>query len=119
MILKLPAQAQPPTFHKDGSVVLKFETRELLPEELMFILGCRQTEGRLVFASQEAEIDDSEVLSIKETLDLKSHSQRLKDVLFVWYKQATQSQLFVGDFDTFYKQKMETIIEGVKTKLHD
>ena len=117
MILKLPAQINPPRFHKDGSVALNFETRELAPDELLFILSCRQQEGQLLFSSQEAEIDDSELLDIKVNLDLKRPSERLKSILFVWYKQATEEQKFVGGFDLFYTQKMESIIEGVRSKL--
>lgn len=119
MILKLPAQINAPRFRKDNSVSLSFDTRELSPEELMYILGVRQTEGWLLYASERAEIDDSDVPDVKPNLDLKSHSERLRDVIFVWYKQSTQDKKFVGDFESFYKAKMETIIEGVKSKLHE
>lgn len=119
MKLLLPAQINAPRFRKDNSCSITFDTRELAADELMYILGVRQAEGWLMYASNRAEIDDSEVPDVKATLDLKSHSERLRDVIFVWYKQATKDQKFVGDFETFYKGKMETIIEGVKTKLHD
>lgn len=119
MKLILPAQISAPRFHKDGSVALAFETRELTAEEIQFILGCRNSEGWLLYSHQTSEFDDSDVPTIKPNLDLKSHSERLKDVIFVWYKQAVESQQFVGLFETFYKEKMESIIAGVKTKLHD
>lgn len=119
MKLQLPVQINAPRFRKDGSCSISFDTRELDSEELMYVLGCRNTEGWLLYASNRAEIDDSEVPNVKATLDLKSHSERLRDVIFVWYKQATQDGKFVGDFETFYKSKMESVIEGVKTKLHD
>lgn len=119
MKLILPAQINAPSFHKDGSVALKFETRELNAEEVMYILGCRNSEGWLIYASNRAEIDDSDVPDVKAELDIKSSSSRLKDVLFVWYKQDTQAGKFSGLFETFYKERMERIIEGVKGKLHD
>lgn len=120
MILKLPSQINAPSFYKDGSVGLKFETRELSAEEVMYILGSRQSEGWLLFSTETSEIDRSDVPDIKPELDLKSASSRLKDVIYVHYKQATQSQNFVGLFETFYKEQMERIIEGYKTKnLHD
>lgn len=119
MILKLPAQINAPRFRKDNSCSISFDTRELNAEELMYILGVRQSEGWLVYSSNKTEIDDSDIPTTKATLDLKSHSERLRDVIFVWYKQVTQDQEFVGDFETFYKAKMETIIDGVKSKLHD
>lgn len=119
MILKLPAQINAPRFRKDNSCSLSFDTRELNAEELMYILGVRQAEGWLLFSTEGQNLTVEAIPDVKATLDLKSHSARLKDVLFVWYKQATQDQTFVGDFDSFYKAKMETIIDGVKTKLHD
>lgn len=117
MILKLPAQINAPSFYKDGSVGLKFETRELTAEEVMYILGSRQSEGWLLFSTETSEIDRSDVPDVKPELDLKSASERLKDVLYVFYKQETGKSRFVGSFETFYKEKMELIISGVKTKL--
>lgn len=120
MKITLPAQINAPTFYKDGSVGIKFDTRELNAEEVMYVLGARNSEGWLLFSTERAEIDDSEVPDIKPNLDLKSASSRLKDVIYVHYKQATESQKFVGLFDTFYKEQMERIIDGYKQKnLHD
>lgn len=119
MILKLPSQINAPRFRKDGSCSISFDTRELSGEELMYILGCRNSEGWLLYSSNRAEIDDSDVPEVKAELDIKSSSARLKDVLFVWYKQETQAGKFTGLFETFYKERMERIIEGVKSKLHD
>lgn len=120
MKITLPAQINAPRFHKDGSCALSFDTRELTAEELMYVLGSRQSEGWLLFSTERANIEDSEVPDIKPNLDLKSASQRLKDVIYVHYKQATESQKFVGSFDTFYGNMMERVVEGYKTKnLHD
>jgi hypothetical protein len=118
MILKLPAQINAPRFRKDGSISLSFDSRELTPEELMFVLGCRNSEGWLMYA-QTSEISQQDIPTTKPDLDLKSSSQRLKDVLYVFYKQETDAQKFVGSFDTFYSEKMEKLIEMIKTKLHD
>lgn len=119
MILKLPAQINAPRFRKDGSISLSFDSRELTPEELMFVLGCRQSEGWLLY-SQTSEIDQQDLPKGKPDLDLKSASARLKDVIYVHYKQAVEAQRFVGLFETFYKEQMEKIIEGYKQKnLHE
>ncbi len=119
MILKLPAQINAPRFRKDNSCSLSFDTRELSAEELMYILGVRQAEGWLLFSTEGQNLTIEDVPVVKATLDLKSHSERLRDIIFVLYKQATQDQKFVGDFETFYKSRMEQLIAVIKGKLHD
>ncbi len=111
----LPALINPPTFRKDGSIKLSFDSRELTAEEIFTIMQMRHVEGWLAFAPNENEL---EIPEEKATLDDEvSPSERLRNVMFVWYKQEVDAQRFVGLFDTFRKEKMEKIIEGVKTKL--
>lgn len=76
-------------------------------------------EGWVLFSSQEAEIDLGDVPNERAEIGSKTHSERLRNVLYCWYKQSTADLSYVGEFDTFYKAKLESIIDGVKTKLHD
>ena len=76
-------------------------------------------EGWLLFASQESEIDHSELPTAKAEVGTKTASERLRSHIFVWWKQSTEDLSYVGDFDTFYKAKLEMFISGVKAKLHD
>jgi len=114
MKILLPAQINPPRLRKDGSASISLDTRELTAEEIFTIMSLRHTEGWLCFSPNENEIeipeDDAEI-------DGKTESQRLRAVLFVWYKQETESGKFVGTFNGFKSQKMELIISGVKSKL--
>ena len=55
-----------------------------------------------------------DIIEVKTSLDNKSPSQRLRDVLFVWYRQSKATE----PFDTWYQKKMEGIIEQVKLKLN-
>lgn len=112
--LVLPAQIHPPTIRKDGSIKLSFDSRELSPEEYMVVMGFRNTEGWLCFSPNEHDLETPEE---NAEIDEKSPTERLRNVLFVWYKQETDSGKFVGLFETFRKTKMEQIIEGVKKKL--
>ncbi len=111
----LPAQINPPKLRKDGSAGLTFDTRELNSEEIFTIMSLRQTEGWLCFSPNK---EDLEVPEEKAELDEKSPSERLRNVLFVWYKQETEKGKFTGLFETFRKEKMEKLIEGVKSKLN-
>lgn len=113
----LPAQIHPPSLRKDGSAKISFDTRELTAEEIFVIMSLRQTEGWLAFAPN---VDDvGEIPEESAHVDEKSPSERLRNVMFVWYKQETEANRFVGLFETFRKEKMEKIIEGVKSKLED
>lgn len=114
MKIVLPAQINPPRLRKDGSASLSFDTRELTAEEIFTIMSLRHNEGWLCFAPNENEM---EIPDTPAELDEKSASERLKAVIYVWYKQEIEKGKFVGLFDTFRKEKMEKIIEGVKSKL--
>lgn len=114
MKITLPAQINPPRLRKDGSASIVFDTRELSSEEIFTIMSLRHSEGWICFAPNE---EDIEVPEEKAEIDEKSASERLRAVLFVWYKQEIERGTFTGLFDTFKKEKMEKIIEGVKSKL--
>ncbi len=115
MKLVLPALINPPTIRKDGSIKLSFDSRELSAEEYMMVMGFRNTEGWLAFQPNEDGIPD--LPKGRAETEVKTPSERLKDVLFVWYKQSTERGEFVGLFETFRQEKMERIIDGVKSKL--
>lgn len=119
MKITLPVQLNPVSRRKDRSVKLSFETRELQPSEILSLMSFEGAEMWLMLASVEAEIDHSTVPNTKPELGIKSRQERLRDVIFVWYKQSVAEQTFLGDFETFYNIKFDSIIDGVKTKLHD
>jgi len=110
----LPAQINPPRLRKDGSASVVFDTRELSSEEIFTIMTLRHVEGWLTFSPNP---DDVEIPEERAELDEKSPSERLRNVLFVWFRQETEAGRFTGLFETFRREKMESIIEGVKKKL--
>lgn len=112
----LPAILNPLSRRKDKSVKLSFDTRELIPEETLSLLALEGSEGWLCFSPNQ---EDIEIPDIHVEVDEKSPSERLRNVLFVWYKQETESGKYVGIFENFRKEKMESIINGVKSKLKD
>ena len=75
--ITLPAQFDNISLRKDGSCLLKFESRELTAEQLFTILQFRNTEGWLLF-SQNREMKAPEM---EAELDTKSPSERLKNAL--------------------------------------
>lgn len=47
----------------------------------------------------------------------KTASERLRSVLFVWFKQEVEAKRYIGLFENFKREKMEKIIETIKGKL--
>lgn len=113
--LILPALISPPRLRKDGSASIAFDTRELSASEIITIMGYRNTEGWLTFTSNEESIPD--VPEERAEVDEKTPSERLKNVLYAYFKQETEHGRHVGLFETFRREKMEMLIEKIKQKL--
>ena len=96
----------------DGGLSVGFHTQELTKEEMLAIMSFSQGFGYLLFASTQMSEEDipKEKLSPDEE---KSPSKRLRSILFILWKQ----QGGEGDFEAFYRKKMEAIIEQLKSRL--
>lgn len=101
---------------KDGSWLLSFETQELIdPIALAHIVTSRPNiMGKLAFAQRELTVEDVEPPKA-ERREGKSKSQRLYNVLFVWWKQRRPPEH--PTFETFYDHHMERLIDRVKSDL--
>ena len=100
---------------KDRSISLRFTTNtEQSTDEFMEMDKLINSSGVLVF-SERTKLTTEELEEIKNVdfkVEGKTKSQRLRNVLFVYWKQKG-----VGEFNDFYAQKMEEIIEHFKSKL--
>jgi len=96
---------------KDGSMSVRFHTQELTDAEKLTLLNFHQKFGYLLFA--ENQFDDKDIPKEDASDDTKKPSQRLRSVIFVFWKQ----QGSIGDFDQFYNKKMEFIISEYKKRL--
>jgi len=104
----------------DGSLRITIDTQELPAELLTRIFQLRNIPG-LVMVSTD-EITQAEQVAIEgATSDFefknKTHSQRLRAVLFKLWKQTTEPKGI--DFDTYYANTMERLIDHYKDKLQD
>ena len=97
---------------KDGSIKLVFETQEVNPQEGYSLFELRDRFGWLAFAPERAELKIPDEPAFAARIE-KSSSQRLRSVIFVWWKQLGSQ----GDFEDFYKKQMERFISMVKEKL--
>lgn len=99
---------------KDRSYRLEFDTRELGGEDAAKLLSMQMDEGWLLFAPTSS-IDEKDIP--KSNADSgaggKTPSQRLRAVLFILWSQRGSE----GDFEDYYRRKMESIIDQFKDRI--
>lgn len=112
-LIQVPAQCVNMNPKADRSWKLVFETRELHGEEVGLLADTFQGEGWLVFKPNAEGVANEEVPEDIADSGTKSQSKRLRDVIFVLWKQKGGK----GDFETFYRVYLEKLIEYTKSKL--
>jgi len=96
----------------DGSLGLRFATPELSPADKTAFFELLNLNLKLLL--QPAEGEPQELHDVKQEFENKTPSMRLRAVLFVVWKQASEP----GEFDHFYREKMEQIINKIKATLN-
>jgi len=100
---------------KDGTLSIKLGTQELKAKETALIFDMGNKYIHTVFSEVDVNPDDIIIPEIKtEFRSDKSPSQRLRNSLYVFWKNNTSKQ---KTFEEFYKQQMEKFIETVKDKI--
>jgi hypothetical protein len=103
---------------KDGTVSITLGTQELSSGRAGEVFSLNNKLAAVYISPKEVsqrEID--QVDKLEPDLPGKSPSQRLRNVLFIIYS-TTDAEGF-KEFDSYYKVKMEQIIEQLKTKIKD
>ena len=100
---------------KDKTWSITLGTQELTPQQGSEVMKLNGQLCAVAFKFSDFAPDEKELLeSINPDLESKSFSKRLRDVLFVWFKQEPQG---FKDFSAFYQHFMELYINNVKSKL--
>lgn len=111
--LKLKVQFQPGTRRADGSVTLKQVTaQEIETKDFADIDAYRGQMGWLMFKPNE--FSEADIPKDNADVEGKTHSQRLRSVLYVLHQQNGGDP---KDFRQFYEQQMERFIDKVKDQL--
>ena len=100
---------------KDQTLSLKIGTAEMHPNDMaqIFNLANRQIWVALAeTALTKADLNIPEV--VPEFKNDKTPSQRLRNTLYIYWKQIESTQ----DFDTYYRRYCEKQIEVIKDKLN-
>jgi len=114
LLIQVPAQLTGMNPRADRSWNLKFETRELTGDEAALLANNFQGEGWLVF-KPNGEISQEEVPADLADSGGKSPSRRLRDVIFILWKQKGGKE----DFDSYYRVSLERLIEIIKEQFVD
>ena len=111
MQIQVPAILTSLALTKDGGMRAGFATQELSDEDKLILTKLHGQFGYLMFQPNQYTIED---LPTEQAEDKqKTPSKRLRAVLFVLFQQQGSK----GDFELFYREKMEKLIEFTKSKL--
>jgi hypothetical protein len=115
MIL-LPAIIEGINTRKDNTLLVKLATNELNPHKVGEIMSHH---NKLCYVAIKPEHFTSDELKLIEGLKVdesigKSPSQRLRAVMFRNFEQSDEG---FKNFESYYVNKMDTIIEHLKSKL--
>jgi hypothetical protein len=97
----------------DGSVKITLETGELNNDQAGELYGMRNCAAWAVIAPDSIKEMNIPKEEVDPALGSKTPSQRLRNVIFVYWKEKGSN----GDFDDFYKKQLEFVIEQYKEKL--
>jgi len=112
--IQFPAIVDGVTKKKDGTLKLILGTPELSPNETAHIFELGNQQIWAAFDETALTVDDLDIPEITPEFESdKTPSQRLRNVLYVYWEQQGK----VGDFNDFYRKKIESFIEHIKTKL--
>jgi hypothetical protein len=116
--LLIPAQFQGYSNRKDRSVVIRFETQEQTPQQIAQLHSMLDEFGALYFKGNEeitaAEREELDALESDLFDNPKTHSQRMRNVLYKLWKQTPEG---FDEFSKYYSWRMNKVIEHFKAKL--
>lgn len=100
---------------KDGSVSVTMETQELSPVKAGELFGLRNKIAYVYVSERQIEDNEKKVVdSLDPELKGKTPGQRLRAVLYRRWEQDNEGY---KDSDSYYRAKMELIIEHNKSEL--
>lgn len=95
----------------DRSIRFSMVTGELSDGERATFFPLQGTNVKVLIEPLDCESEPP--VEVKSEKTVKTPGQRLRASLYIWWEQLGK----VGDFEFWYKAKMESFIESVKAKL--
>ena len=116
--LVLPVSVETIATRHDGSVKIVMGTYELNTQSAVKLFDLRKSEALMYLSSDNISQEELDALDgfklDAEKTDVKTPSQRLRAVLYVYWKQHKQKDI---EFDIFYLKYMNRTIDRIKDKL--
>ena len=113
--IQMSVQIERITSNKDRTLSIKLETQEIPHEETAKLFALQGLQLWAAFAETPLTKGDLNIPeAMMEFKNDKTPSERLRAVLFVYWKQKLEQNI---DWDIYYKNKMEQIISYIKDKL--
>jgi len=110
-IIQLSGIISSMSYCSDGGMRVGLHTNEMTNDEKNELQKYFQQFGYILFKPTEFQNSDIPKESIEDKT--KSPSKRLRAVLYIWYQQSGSK----NDFEILYRQKIEDMINIVKSKL--
>ncbi|MFP5263721.1 MAG: hypothetical protein ACLGJB_17715 [Blastocatellia bacterium] len=110
---QLPATLTSVRYTADGGLSVGFHTQELTSEEKLLVGDYHNKFGQLLFRPNQDQFTEEEVPSEDIDFEGKKPSQRLRAVIYRYWESKGSS----GDFEVFYRQEMEKVINLFKERL--
>lgn len=116
-LFQAPAQIMKLETMSDGGIRIVIDTSEMTdPMELAKLFRLKKgAQGWFLF--KDAKLTGTDIPDEEPPMpesEAKSPAQRMRGVLFVYWKEIKDGK---GDFETFYRETMNKYIEAVKAKL--
>ena len=100
---------------KDGSISVNIATQELSPGKAAELFGLRNMVCYAYFSAKQISNNEINVVnSLDPEIKGKTPGQRLRAVMYLKFQQDNEGY---KDSESYYKGKMETIIEHYKADL--
>lgn len=99
----------------DGALSLGLHTKELDPIEKVSIMEFHNKTGWMLFSPNK--ITETDIPSLPAEKGSKTPSQRLRSVLYILWSQSTETTR--GEFEQFYNNRMELLIDQIKERLEN
>lgn len=100
----------------DGGLTVGFHTKELNADEKAKIMDFHNKNGWLLFSPNK--LKDEDIPKADAEYETKTPSQRLRAVLYIlWQQNDGRIDDDRIDFEQFYRDRMEKLINQVKDKL--
>lgn len=101
------------TSRSDKSLGFRLNTPELSAEEKVAFMELQPELLEVVI--KPFDYQSAPMINVKQDKEFKTHSRRLRDVLYVLYTKEDREE----DFETYYRRFMDKFIEIIKGKLEE